>query len=314
MARAARRSREAQLEEVGWQLHQAVHAGYRTARVARRRAELARELARFQHELVDVARRRVEAGEGSPLELRLAEAESAQSQQRAIAALQTYREACLTLAEVTGWDALRPPEPTGALTVVSPPALRHLVELAREHDPLLEVRQAAVHEAEARTELADREAWPNPSVGARYIFEGSPSGGTPQHVLMGMVNLPFPVAQRNQAGRARARAELSVAESRRDAHLAMVRARLERLRTSAGAALERVAAYGSEILPRFEDSIALFRRAFELGEIDILQLSVAVERLLSTQLEALDAYHAYYAAIAALEAEVGTELWRGGEE
>ena len=38
------------------------------------------------------------------------------------------------------------------------------------------------------------------------------------------------------------------------------------------AAVARVQAYGEEILPRFAENMRLLRRAFELGEIDLLQL------------------------------------------
>ena len=42
----------------------------------------------------------------------------------------------------------------------------------------------------------------------------------------------------------------------------------------------RIAAYGTEILPAFEGNLALLQRAFELGEVDLLQVLVARERLL----------------------------------
>ncbi len=319
VARAARRTRERQLSQVRWDVHQRIHAGYRAALVARQRAEIARRIAAFERALVDITERRVAAGETSPLQLRLAQAEAAQAAQQAIAAVQHYRRACLSLAQIAGWDARRPPEPVGGLEAPRPvPSLDRLLELARAHSPVLEVRRAAIAEARARMTLAEREAWPTPSIIASYQREGAPGGpasgaGYPQDTFMPLLSIPIPAFELNQAGRAASAAELEVALAERDARLMILTAELEALRTDVVAGIERVAAYGTDILPRFEETIELFQRAFQLGEIDVLQISVAVERLLSTQLQALDAYEAYYTAIAALEAEVGTELWTGGE-
>jgi cobalt-zinc-cadmium efflux system outer membrane protein len=69
-----------------------------------------------------------------------------------------------------------------------------------------------------------------------------------------------------------------------------------------------VRAYGAEILPRFEESLVLLRRALELGEIDVVELSVASGRFLDAQKQALGATADYHRALAALEAAVGAEL------
>jgi cobalt-zinc-cadmium efflux system outer membrane protein len=76
---------------------------------------------------------------------------------------------------------------------------------------------------------------------------------------------------------------------------------------NAGAA--RVQAYGSEIIPRFEENLALLSRAFELGEIDVLQALLARERFLQLERDSLAAFADYYQAVAELEAELGQELW-----
>ncbi|HBQ17746.1 MAG TPA: hypothetical protein DEF51_43660 [Myxococcales bacterium] len=310
VARAARSTRERAQERVRWQVHQDIHAGYRTALALRRNAELAQRLAEFSAQLVDIATRRVQAGDASPLTQRLAEADAAQARQRVIAALQGYRDACLRLAEVAGWNAEHPPEPVGELDAPRrAPLLATLLELAEASNPALAQLRAAVQEAEARETLADREAWPEPSIGVRYIFEGAPGGGSPEHVLMGLLELPFPVSQLNQAERARTAARVDVSTAERDALGSVLAVRLERLRSAVNAASERVEAFGQDILPLFEENLAMLRRAFELGEIDLLRLSVAVERFLSVQQQALEAYADYFSAVAALEAEVGSEIW-----
>ncbi len=313
-ARAARRAREARLEQARWQVHQEVHAGYRAALVARRRAEIARDIAHFQEDLVTIAQRRVQAGEAAPLIQRIAEAEAAQARQRAIAAVQRYREACLSLAAIVGWeDPERPPEPVGALDVRPAPSLERLVELAREHNPRLGVRRAQVDEARAQAELAGRQVAPQLTVGVQYQRESAPNGGPAEDILFGVLGFSVPVFQLNQAERAGSEARLEVALAEEEAVLRVLRPRLQSLRTAVDAALARIAAYGESILPAFEENLRMLRRAFELGEIDLLQVSVAMQRFLDIQLEALGAYEDYFAAAAALETEIGEELWSEGE-
>jgi outer membrane protein TolC len=76
------------------------------------------------------------------------------------------------------------------------------------------------------------------------------------------------------------------------------------------AAAQRTRAYGTEILPRFEENLTLLRRTFELGEIDILALSTGRERFLRIQSDALSSQLDYFVALAGLERVVGVDLWR----
>lgn len=310
VARAARATREASLERARWQVHQQIHAGYRAALAAQRNTEIVRRLADFAARLVEIAHRRVQAGDVAPLIERLAEADAAQARERAVAAFQGYRDACLALAEVAGWPVASPPEPIGDLPAPRrAPPLARLAELAREHNPELLVGRAAVDEANLRVDLAHRDAVPDPQLGFQYGYEGAPNGGTPEHVIMAMLQIEIPSFALNQAARARTAAERDVAEARRDALSSVVEVRLERLRSAVDAAAERVESYGSDILPRFEENLTMLRRAFDLGEIDLLRVSLALERFLDVQQQALGAHVDFFAAVAALEAQIGEEIW-----
>ena len=315
VARAARDTREHELGRVRWEVRRQIRAGYRGALFARRQAVLARQIETFQARLIAVARRRLEAGDVTPLTLVLAEAEAAQAEQRAIAAVQEYMDQCLVLAEIAGWSAQRPPEPVEEPeSAPSLPSLARLLELASEHHPALEVRRAAAREATARVALASRDAWPNPVLGVQYTYEGAPSGGSPEHVLLGILTIPIPTFQLNQRERAGAEAELDVALTREHALRAVLEVQLQRLRTAAEAAARRVQAYRNTVLPRFEENLRLLVRAFELGEIDFLRLSVAQDRLLTVQRDALGARADYQIALADLEAYVGSDLTDAGQE
>ena len=81
-------------------------------------------------------------------------------------------------------------------------------------------------------------------------------------------------------------------------------------RSEVVAAAARVRSYGSEILPRLVENLSLLRRSFELGEIDLMELSIGRERFLRIQSDALVGHLDYFVALAGLERAVGADLWR----
>ncbi len=308
---------DAEIEQVRWSVHTDVHATFHQALVARERAALAERVVAFQLTVLGIAERRVGAGDTAPLSLRLAEAELAQARQQAVATAQEYRAARLRLALLSGWPASSPPEPAGALDEPrDPPAVGALLVFARRHLPALAAREAAIAEARARVEVAHRNAWPRPTLGASYRHEGNPTVEGPYEIVLGTLTVPIPSWQTNQGGRARAEADLEVAEAELDALSMQIEGQIAIARSEVVAAAERVRAYGTEILPRFEQNLALLGRAFELGEIDVLELSIGRERFLRIQSDALAAYLDYFVALASLERAVGVDLWHDahGEE
>lgn len=310
MAAAARTTERlrAELEQVRWDVHRDVHAAFHEALVARARADVAARLLAFQERLLEIARQRLQAGDTSPLPVRLAEGETAQARVAGIAAQQAYEAARLRLAEVAGWPAAHPPAPAGTLDRPRPaPPRGELDALAQRHQPALHTLQAARAEAEARAALAAREAWPRPTIGIAVQREDM--DGAAETAVIGTLAIPLPLWQRNQGERAAARATLGIAAAQVAAFQQQLDTRLTRAARAVDAAARRMAVYGQEILPRFEDNLRMLERAYELGEIDVLQVSVARERFLRIQSDALDAHADYFAAVAELEAVVGTDLW-----
>jgi len=310
---AARRLGEltdAEVEQMRWAVHSEAHAGFHRVLVARERARLAERVVAFQAEVLGVVERQARAGTQAPFTARLAQAEVAQAQQSLAAARQEEAASLIRLAVVAGWPAASPPSLRGALDPPNdPPPLDQLLDAAARHTPVLRVRDAAVREAEARVSLADREGWPQPSVGVQYRHEGNPTGEGPYDIVMGTLTLPLPTFQRNQAERARARADREVARAELSAAQAQLAGQLAEARAVMAAAAQRTRAYGAEILPRFEENLTLLRRSFEVGEIDMLALLVGRERFLRIQSDALAAQLDYFVALAALERLVGVELW-----
>ncbi len=302
---------EAEIEQLRWAVHAEVHALFHRALVERQRVQLVEQVAAFQADVLRVVERQAQTGEIAPLNARLARAEVAQAGQNLVAARQALNVALLRLAQVGGWPPEELPVLQGALDAPEdPPPLEQLDASAERYAPVLLVREATLREAESRVALADREAWPRPTVGVQYRREGNPSTEGPYDIVMGALSVPLPTMQRNQGDRARARAEVIVARAELDATRRQLRVQLAEARSEMAAAAQRTRAYGTEILPRFAENLSLLRRSFEVGEIDILALSVGRERLLRIQSDALAAQLDYFVAMAALERLVGADLWR----
>ena len=299
-----------ELQETRWLVHREVHAAFHTALVARERWDVVKKLLVSTEELLSVAERRLQAGDISPLQVRLAEGELAQARQKALTTERGYRSAQLALAELSGWPPDPLPEPVGDLDEPRrAPPIKDLLSLALQEHPGIAARATAVEEAEARVRLENREAWPEPTLGVTYTREALPNVRIHEHIVQGTIALPIPLSQRNQQGRAQ-----RSGRSRRTASRATgVRAGPSgtsypgghgsrcRRESHCGVRHRNSASVRRELM--------LLRRAFELGEVDLLQVLVARERLLIIQQDALTAHQDYYRDVAALEAEVGTEVW-----
>lgn len=310
-ADALRNLTDAEIEQMRWAVHCDVHAAFHRALVEQERARLAERVVTFQQEVLRVVERQISAGEAAPLALRLAQAEVAQAQQILVATRQAFLASRIRLAQLSGWPVATPPMPAGAVdSPRDPPPLERLGAVARGRLPSLRAGAARIREADARAALADREAWPRPSVGVQYRREGNPTSEGAYDIVMGVVSIPIPSFQMNQGERARARADVTVAEAELDAAQRLLDGQIAEARSEVVAAAARTRAYGTEILPRFEENLTLLRRSFELGEIDILALSTGRERFLRIQSDALGAQQDYFVALAGLERVVGVDLWR----
>ena len=305
---------DAELSEVRWLIHQRIHSLFRRASVARARSAAAEQLLEFTERLLSVAERRLAAGDISPLPVRVAEGQLAQARQSSIAAKSESRTVRLTLAEVSGWPAGTLPTPQSTLPDARvAPTMALLLQTALQHDPRLRVLRAAVEQHAAEQVLEKRLAWPKPELGLAYVREAAPelAGDPVGHIAVFSLGIPLPFWQRNQGGRAKAQAELSIARAKEAAARSSLEAELARAAERVTAGAGRVAAYGTEILPSFESNLNLIQRSFELGEIDLLEVLVAQERFLQVQRDALAAYDDYYRAVAELELIIGTEIWGG---
>ena len=304
---------QADLESARWRVHLGVHAAFHTALVAHARVAAAQRLLAFAERLMDVASKRHAAGDIPQLQLRVAAGELAMARQKQVAAAGEYRGARLSLAEAAGWPADQPPEPAGELdTPRAATATDELIALALAHHPALRTHLATVASAAARAHLADREAWPDLTLGLSLAREAEAGANrSEEHIGLVTVEIPIPLWRRNRGARARARADHSIARTEYEVTRDTIRVRVARAAAAVDFAAQRLEVYGTDIMPRFEENLTLLSRGFELGEMELLEVLVARGRFLELEREVLDTYADYFRSVAQLEAEVGTEIWPG---
>lgn len=309
--RSYREYLDRELDQVRWETHARVHYAYNMALVAKERARTAANTQAFAERLLEVASRREQAGEISRLRVKVAEGELAMARQAKLAADLSYRLACLHLAEMSGWPQGQLIAPAGELPAPLKvrPADDLIANVLKDH-PAIKAREAAVDLGEARVKSANRDRLPEPQVGVYFGREKEP-GPTVQfasYIGMVMLTLPIPLWKRNQLARAQTKAELSVAgvelENLRYTLALNTRRAVDGLNTAA----ERVQTYSREVVPRFAENLNLLQRAFELGEVDIIEVFVARSNFLNIQNEAIGAYATYFEAMYTLETILGAEV------
>ncbi len=297
------------VEEVRWSVHVEVHRLYANVLVLGERLEQAERFVAFARSMRDIGARQVEAGESSPLVLLVTDADLAQTRSSLVEARQARDALMARLAAVIGWPDAQLPALDGELPPVRrAPDVPVLLERMTTGHPSLRMRELAVEAARAQLRSARRDALPQPTVGIAYTEEGAVDGPRPA-IAMATLNLPLPVWRRNPGGRAGARAQLERAARERDQTYAELRGELVRAAIVLEAAVERVELYANGVVPQLEENLTLLERAYELGEVDVHQLSQTRERLLDAMGRYIDARVAYYDAVATLEGLVGAEIW-----
>lgn len=305
---------EAAVNEVRWSVHVEVHRLFVDILLVRERLAQAERFVAFAQSMRDIAARQVEAGESSPLILLVADADLAQTREAVIEAQQAGDSLAARLAAVIGWPEATLPEVQGTLPDVRPaPDTNTLLALMAENHPSLRTRELAVVAGQSRLELEDREAWPEPTVGFSYGREAAPGPEAEADIWLFNLSFPIPLWRTNQEGRARAEAELVVADREREATATRLRGELLQAAIALDAAVERVALYETGVVPQLEANLSLLQRAYELGEVDVHQVSQTRERLLTATGQYIDARITYHETAATLEGLVGTELWPEAE-
>ena len=195
-------------------------------------------------------------------------------------------------------SALRPVPDIAGLSVSD------LIARAEGHSPALAARNATIRGATASSELADRNWYPDLTVGVSLVDEDRDISGYEARIGF---NIPLQWGLRHaQQGQARAKlaeAKARAAASRVELSGAVVEA-LQNLR----AASAREAALRTKQLPRLEEAVDAAQRAYAVDQTDLAGAISAVRRLKQAEIEHMGTLYEQQTLLAELERLMGGSL------
>jgi cobalt-zinc-cadmium efflux system outer membrane protein len=279
-ARITEAERNLQRAEAGFQDFARTFRGnlaraFYQAIVARERLALQRRIENLNRTLADVTKARFDAGDVSGLEVNLAGVRYGQVRKETLDAERNLSQSLLELRRLTGTEQTYFPE--GKLEVATPKASdAAILQAALSNRPDLAARRYELQRAEAEIALLRRQISPNPIFGLSFNREGSGD-----KTFLGGVTLPLPVFNRRQgeiesleARRIQARAELVALEREVQKQVGQALNQWETASQSAGL-------FQREVIAQIEENFRLIEAAYRERRIDLPQLLVMENNLIS---------------------------------
>lgn len=239
------------------------HARFVDALEARELLRIAAADAGLAGRLHDVARKRVERGAATQLELNLAEAELGRAEGRVQQASGALEAARIALARTMGVNPLSPPTPAGPLQIDLPllPEIATLSETSLSRRSDLQALREAELESVARAEAADLGAWPNLTVGFFAEREGER-----ETIIGGRFSVPVPVFHRNQGEIVEARAARTRAAADRQTAELLAQQEISTAFVTYQAARRQAESLRKRVFGTLKSNVALLEKAFAAGK------------------------------------------------
>jgi cobalt-zinc-cadmium efflux system outer membrane protein len=296
------------LVQNGVDLVRDVRWAYSDLALARDRVRLTDESLQIRSGIAAIAEARLRAGDASEWETTVARVDALQAREdlsrlRADAALAQNR-----LLHLIGLADSNTPHAFGDPPAVpaNVPDLDELSKEALSARPDLRAAELGMEAAGKRAGLAKHEII---ALSAQFNAKGSETHG----MMYGPgLSLPIPVFNRNQAGTARAKAELEQAAwgfiRVRDRILLDVREAHARFRQAA----EDVRAWQGDILPPLKTAAVQAARAYEVGDVAYLAVLESARQLLSARVREAESKAELRRAAADLDRSVGQRRMTSG--
>ena len=163
--------------------------------------------------------------------------------------------------------------------------------------PDLKAAKLAVEVREAELRLAQARRIPNVALGPRYKRDNN------QNFIGGEIAVPLPFFNRNQEEITTALANRNVSRAELDGRMLTAKQEVDSAYKEIDVTKERLSGYQTDYLGDIGKTMALTRKAYESGEMTILEFSVTRDRLAQTRLRYLDAALGHLQAVAELEAQ-----------
>jgi cobalt-zinc-cadmium efflux system outer membrane protein len=262
-AEAGLAAAEARLRRDERLLRARVGAAFVEALRARALVEVEEANAALARTLAEVARKRLDAGAATQIEVNLALAQMGRDERTLYLAASAYSQARSFLAGTIGLDPADPPEPLGDLEapIAGLPPLTELVGLALERREDLESLRQTLTAAQAQRQAAKRETVPNLHLGAFYEKEE----GT-DRIVGASVGFSLPIFNRNRGAIAEAEALQRQAEAEEEAAEIEVRREVASARSRYRAAASSVQGF-KQVIGNLRENLDLLQRSLEAGKI-----------------------------------------------
>jgi cobalt-zinc-cadmium efflux system outer membrane protein len=298
IARAELVASAAESENALRQALRSVAAAFFRALHAQERLNLADRAEAIATEILEIARRRHEAGDVSLLDVNLAQAALSRARADEYAARSSVSAAFGDLRALLALPPEQEVKLAGELRLSRRYDLGDLLARATDR-PDIRALRSEVEAASAEHRLGKALAWPEFGIGGRYEREEGDDR------LLGAVRLTLPLFDRGQAVRAEARARTRRLELELEAALRDVRREIRtafEVYTHEAAAADELARNAVRLL---EENESLSRESYEAGQISLAELLLVRREILETRTDYLS--HLQDAAIAGanLEASAG---------
>lgn len=258
------------------------------------------------HSVVKVQEARFKKGDIAERDLLLAQLDAAQVESDRLTLTGQLQESRLQLARAIGLTQPRPLQMVGQLTTESipPVSLEQLLAVARELRPDLAESRATVSQSERELSLARALAVPDLAVQPRY----REAINDPNDDLGVRLSVDLPVFDRNQGGIAQSQAQIGRAWAILARTEVNTLGDIAALYTQLQAAQERLQFLESKVLPVAERAETAIRRAYETGDINPVEMSLQLQRLLQIRQDQLQLRYLHSQLRTRLEIALGCRL------
>lgn len=187
-----------------------------------------------------------------------------------------------------------------------------LLSWAGETRPVLERGRLGVAQADKRRALADREIWPDFTVGLAYGQRNRGAGTERMGSATVAFSLPIHAGSRQYALRDEAVARERLAEAELDALEADVNARVGELLAELDRARSLTELYRDEVVPEARANVESAFSSYRVGKVDFMTLVDAQMTVNRYEGDLYQLMGEYGKAVAALESTIGRPLPRTG--
>lgn len=292
-ARVLRRLREHRAE---------VERTFAEALAARERMRVAQADLALTRELLDFEQKRLDAGAGTALDVRLARTATGRATRQLQQARATYAEARSRLARAAGLETHPAPEPTG--------------ELAPPRRPVADLDTLVAQALATRGDLA---ALDRRRETARHHLELERSRVVPDLVVSAFtareegddvtglgLGVSIPLFDRNQGGVARAESDVLRADAMRAGAELDLRQRVAAARARTEAAGRAFEVLDTLVVESLEETLDLLERAFREGEVSATEVLVLRRELVDGRREYVEAARDLWTARIDLDLTTGS--------